>query len=163
MPSDRVGSRHRDQFRDEVYRRPRQLHRRSHRRRGKFDWEASGRFQDFVEPDPSYHGVSYTEAFGPLAFILKARVQGLRDTGACLSPFNAFLLLQGAETLHLRMERHSKNALKVAEYLSSHPDVEWVNYPGLPTSKYYQRAKKYLPGGASALITFGIQGRLRSR
>ena len=90
----------------------------------------SGRFKDFVEPDPSYHGVSYTKAFGPLAFIIKARVQGLRDTGAALSPFNAFLLLQGAETLHLRMERHSENALKVAEYLSSHPDVEWVNYPG---------------------------------
>ena len=85
---------------------------------GKFDWEASGRFPDFVEPDPSYHGVSYTKAFGPLAFIIKARVQGLRDTGACLSPFNAFLLLQGAETLHLRMERHSENALKVAEFLA---------------------------------------------
>jgi O-acetylhomoserine (thiol)-lyase len=125
---------------------------------GKFDWAASGRFKDFVEPDPSYHGVSYTGAFGPLAFILKARVQGLRDTGASLSPFNAFLLLQGTETLHLRMERHSENALKVAEYLSSHADVEWVNYPGLPTSKYYQRAKKYLPTGASSLVTFGIKG-----
>ena len=97
---------------------------------GKFDWEASGRFPSFVEPDPSYHGVSYTKAFGNLAFIIKARVQGLRDTGACLSPFNAFLLLQGAETLHLRLERHSENALAVAEFLSSHPDVEWVNYPG---------------------------------
>ncbi len=115
---------------------------------GKFDWTASGRFKDFVEPDPSYHGVPYTDAFGPLAFIIKARVQGLRDTGAALSPFNAFLLLQGAETLHLRMERHSQNALKVAEYLAGHADVEWVNYPGLPTSKYYQRAKKYLPSGA---------------
>ena len=81
--------------------------------------------------------MSYTEAFGPLAFILKARVQGLRDTGACLSPFNAFLLLQGAETLHLRMQRHSENALAVAEFLAKHPDVEWVNYPGLPTSQYY--------------------------
>jgi O-acetylhomoserine (thiol)-lyase len=125
---------------------------------GKFDWEKSGRFKDFVEPDPSYHGVSYTKAFGPLAFILKARVQGLRDTGAALSPFNAFLLLQGAETLHLRMERHSENALKVAEFLAGHPDVNWVNYPSLPTSKYYQRAKKYLPEGAGALITFGIKG-----
>jgi O-acetylhomoserine (thiol)-lyase len=125
---------------------------------GKFDWEASGRFPSFVEPDPSYHGVSYTKAFGNLAFIIKARVQGLRDTGACLSPFNAFLLLQGAETLHLRLERHSENALTVAEFLSSHPDVEWVNYPGLPTSQYYQRAKKYLPSGASALVTFGIRG-----
>jgi O-acetylhomoserine (thiol)-lyase len=125
---------------------------------GKFDWAASGRFKDFVEPDPSYHGVSYTNAFGPLAFIIKARVQGLRDTGAALSPFNAFLLLQGAETLHLRMERHSQNALKVAEYLAGHADVEWVNYPGLPTSRYYQRARKYLPNGSSALVTFGIRG-----
>ncbi len=125
---------------------------------GKFDWEASGRFKDFVEPDPSYHGVSYTKAFGPLAFIIKARVQGLRDTGAALSPFNSFLLLQGTETLHLRMERHSENALKVAEFLAKHPDVEWVNYPGLPSSKYYARAKKYLPKGSSSLITFGIRG-----
>lgn len=125
---------------------------------GKFDWEASGRFKNFVEPDPSYHGVSYTKAFGPLAFIIKARVQGLRDTGGCLSPFNSFLLLQGAETLHLRMERHSENALKVAEFLSNHPDVTWVNYPGLPSSKYYARAKKYLPKGASSLVTFGIRG-----
>jgi len=85
-------------------------------------------------------------------------VQGLRDTGACLSPFNAFLLLQGAETLHLRLERHSENALQVAEFLSGHPDVEWVNYPGLPTSPYYERAKKYLASGAGALVTFGIRG-----
>ena len=125
---------------------------------GKFDWEASGRFRDFVEPDPSYHGVSYTKAFGNLAFIIKARVQGLRDTGGCLSPFNSFLFLLGTETLHLRMERHSENALKVAEFLSKHPDVEWVNYPGLPGSKYYARAKKYLPKGASSLVTFGIRG-----
>src|SRR5215472_6480914 len=104
---------------------------------GKFDWEASGRFKDFVDPDPSYHGVSYTKAFGPLAFIIKARVQGLRDTGGCLSPFNSFLFLLGTETLHLRMERHSQNALKVAEFLSKHADVEWVNYPGLPSSRYY--------------------------
>ncbi len=125
---------------------------------GKFDWKASGRFPDFVEPDPSYHGVSYTEAFGPAAFIIKARVQGLRDTGACLSPFNSFLLLQGAETLHLRMQRHSENALEVARFLQSHRNVEWVNYPGLPQSKYYERAKKYLPNGAGSLVTFGIRG-----
>jgi O-acetylhomoserine (thiol)-lyase len=125
---------------------------------GKFDWEASGRFSDFVAPDPSYHGVSYTKAFGNLAFIIKARVQGLRDTGGCLSPFNSFLFLQGTETLHLRMERHSENALKVAEFLSSHPDVEWVNYPALPTSQYYQLSKKYLPKGAGSLVTFGIRG-----
>jgi len=125
---------------------------------GKFDWKASGRFADFVDPDPSYHGLSYTEAFGPIAFILKARVQGLRDTGAALSPFSSFLLLQGLETLHLRMERHSQNALAVAKHLESHPGVEWVNYPGLPSSKYYARAQKYMPDGQSALVTFGIKG-----
>jgi O-acetylhomoserine (thiol)-lyase len=126
---------------------------------GKFDWTASPRFKkDFVDPDPSYHGISYTTAFGPLAFILKARVQGLRDTGAALSPFNSFLLLQGAETLHLRLERHSENGLKVANYLETHPGVEWVNYPGLESSKYYARAKKYLPTGQGALVTFGIKG-----
>ncbi len=125
---------------------------------GKFDWKASGRFPDFTEPDPSYHGVSYTEAFGPAAFIIKARVQGLRDTGACLSPFNAFLLLQGIETLHLRMQRHSENALAVARFLEAHPEVAWVNYPGLKSSPYYQRAQKYLPNGAGALVTFGIRG-----
>jgi len=125
---------------------------------GKFDWAASGRFKDFTEPDPSYHGLSYTAAFGPLAFILKARVQGLRDTGAALSPFNAFLLLQGIETLHLRLERHSQNALAVAHHLQKHPGVEWVNYPGLESSAYYARAKKYLPTGQGALVTFGIKG-----
>ena len=109
---------------------------------GKFDWKASGRFADFVEPDPSYHGLRYVEAFGPLAFILKARVQGLRDTGAALSPFSSFLFLQGLETLHLRMERHSQNALATAKHLGSHPGVDWVNYPGLPSSKYYARAQK---------------------
>ena len=125
---------------------------------GKFDWAASGRFKDFTEPDPSYHGLSYVQAFGPLSFILKARIQGLRDTGAALSPFNSFLLLQGLETLHLRMERHSQNALAVARHLEQHPGVEWVNYPGLESSKYYSRAKKYLPNGQGALITFGIEG-----
>ncbi len=129
---------------------------------GKFDWKASGRFKEFSEPDPSYHGVSYTEAFGPLAFIIKARVQGLRDTGACLSPFNAFLLLQGIETLHLRMQRHSQNALTVAKHLQQHPQVAWVNYPGLETSPYYSLARKYLPDGAGALLTFGIRGGLEA-
>ncbi len=124
---------------------------------GKFDW-ASGRFKEFTEPDPSYHGLSYVQAFGPLAFILKARIQGLRDTGAALSPFNAFLLLQGIETLHLRMERHSQNALAVALHLEQHPGVEWVNYPGLESSRYYQRAKKYLPNGQGAIVCFGIKG-----
>jgi len=125
---------------------------------GKFDWAASGRFKEFSEPDPSYHGLSFTTAFGPLAFILKARVQGLRDTGAALSPFSAFLLLQGIETLHLRLERHSQNALAVAQYLQQHPGVEWVNYPGLASSPYHARAQKYLPHGAGAIVTFGIKG-----
>jgi O-acetylhomoserine (thiol)-lyase len=125
---------------------------------GKFDWAASGRFKNFTEPDPSYHGLSYTKAFGPLAFILKARVQGLRDTGAALSPHSAFLLLQGIETLHLRLERHSQNALAVARHLEQHPGVEWVNYPGLESSPYYKRALKYLPDGRGGLVTFGIKG-----
>jgi O-acetylhomoserine (thiol)-lyase len=125
---------------------------------GKFDWAASGRFKEFTDPDPSYHGLSYVEAFGPVAFILKARIQGLRDTGAALSPFNAFLFLQGIETLHLRLERHSQNALAVARHLEQHPGVEWVNYPGLESSSYFARAQKYLPDGKGALITFGIKG-----
>lgn len=124
---------------------------------GKFNW-ANGRFNEFTEPDPSYHGLSYVEAFGPLAFILKARIQGLRDTGAAISPFNSFLILQGIETLHLRMERHSQNALAVARYLEAHPGVEWVRYPGLESSPWHQRAKKYMPNGQGALLTFGIKG-----
>jgi O-acetylhomoserine (thiol)-lyase len=127
---------------------------------GKFDWAASGRFAEFTTPDPSYHGVSYTQAFGPLAFIIKARVQGLRDTGGCLSPFNAFLILQGAETLHLRLQRHSENALAVARRLQKHPQVTWVNYPGLEESPYQALARKYLAEGAGAIITFGIKGGL---
>ena len=124
---------------------------------GRFDW-TSGRFAEFTEPDPSYHGLSFAQAFGPLAFILKARVQGLRDTGAALSPFNAFLILQGVETLALRMERHSANALAVARHLEKHPLVEWVNYPGLSSSHYHARAQKYLATGSGALLTFGIRG-----
>src|SRR5512146_241100 len=125
---------------------------------GKFDWAASGRFKDFTEPDPSYHGLSYTQTFGPLAFILKARVQGLRDTGAALSPFNAFLLLQGIETLHLRLQRHSENALAVARHLEKHPDIAWVNHPGLASSPYNKLAQRYLPKGTGSLLTFGIKG-----
>jgi O-acetylhomoserine (thiol)-lyase len=102
--------------------------------------------------------LSYWDTFGAISFILKARVQGLRDTGAALSPFNAFLLLQGIETLHLRLERHSQNALAVAKHLEGHAGVEWVNYPGLESSKFYARAQKYLPAGQGALVTFGIQG-----
>lgn len=129
---------------------------------GKFDWRASGRFPDFTTPDPSYHGIVYADAFGPLAFILKVRVQALRDVGACATPFNSFLFLQGAETLHLRMERHSENAFEVAKFLHNHPQVEWVNYPGLESSQYYERAKKYLPEGKGALVTFGIRGGLEA-
>jgi O-acetylhomoserine (thiol)-lyase len=125
---------------------------------GNFDWKASGRFPDFTTPDPSYHGIVYTEAFGHLAFIIKARVQGLRDTGAALSPFNAFLLAQGTETLSLRMARHSENALAVANFLKNHPHVAWVNYPGLAEGEQKARVEKYLPKGAGALVTFGIQG-----
>ena len=125
---------------------------------GRFNWDSPRFRAEFTDPDPSYHGLSYTQTFGPLSFILKCRIQGLRDTGAALSPFNAFLILQGIETLHLRMERHSQNALAVARHLETHPGVEWVNYPGLASSTYYARAQKYLPSGQSALITFGIKG-----
>ena len=126
---------------------------------GKFDWAASPRFkEDFVDPDPSYHGVSYTEAFGPLAFILKLRVQGLRDLGAALSPFNAWQLIQGLETLPLRIERHSQNALAVAQWLQDRPEVEWVSYPGLPSHASHETAKATLTGGFGGLVTFGIKG-----
>ncbi|MEE4569366.1 homocysteine synthase [Paenibacillus polymyxa] len=125
---------------------------------GKFDWKASGRFPGLTEPDPSYHGVVYTEAVGPIAYIIKARVQLLRDLGAAISPFNSWLLLQGLETLHLRLERHSQNALKVAQYLESHKDVEWVSYSGLPSHLSYELAQKYLPKGQGAILTFGIKG-----
>ncbi len=124
---------------------------------GKFDW-ANGNFPQFTEPDPTYHGVVYTEAFGPAAFIGKARVHLLRDLGPCLSPFNAFLLLQGLETLPLRMERHSRNALAVAKFLEQHQQVAWVNYPGLPSHPSHKLAKKYYRGGFGALLTFGIKG-----
>ncbi|MGG4500524.1 homocysteine synthase [Paenibacillus polymyxa] len=125
---------------------------------GKFDWKASGRFPGLTEPDPSYHGVIYTEAVGPIAYIIKARVQLLRDLGAAISPFNSWLLLQGLETLHLRLERHSQNALKVAQYLECHKDVEWVSYSGLPSHPSYELAQKYLPKGQGAILTFGIKG-----
>jgi O-acetylhomoserine (thiol)-lyase len=124
---------------------------------GKFDW-SNGRFPEFTEPDPSYHGLVYTQALGPLAYIIKARVQGLRDTGASLSPFNAFLILQGLETLGLRVERHSQNALAAANYLREHPKVAWVNYPGLADHPTYALAKKYLPKGQSGILGFGIKG-----
>ncbi|SCZ09973.1 O-acetylhomoserine (thiol)-lyase [Paenibacillus polysaccharolyticus] len=125
---------------------------------GKFDWKASGKFPGLTEPDPSYKGVVYTEAVGPIAYIIKARVQLLRDLGASISPFNSWLLVQGLETLHLRVERHSSNALAVAEYLEKHEDVLWVSYAGLPSHPSYELAQKYLPRGQGAILTFGIKG-----
>lgn len=125
---------------------------------GSFDWKASGKFPGLTEPDPSYHGVVYTDAVGPIAYIIKARVQLLRDFGAAISPFNSFLLLQGLETLHLRIERHSQNALKVAQYLEQHEAIEWVSYAGLPSHPSYELAQKYLPKGQGAILTFGIKG-----
>ncbi|MGB9662959.1 MAG: homocysteine synthase [Moorellaceae bacterium] len=124
---------------------------------GRFDWR-NGKFPELVEPDPSYHGVSYVETFGPAAYIVKARTQLLRDLGPALSPFNAFLFLQGLETLHLRMERHSSNALQIARWLKEHPRVAWVSYPGLPEHPSFGLAQKYLPRGAGAILTFGIKG-----
>jgi O-acetylhomoserine (thiol)-lyase len=126
---------------------------------GTFDWAASERFkQDFVDPDPSYHGISYTAAFGNLAFILKLRVQGLRDIGAALSPFNSFLFLQGLETLPLRIQRHSENAIAVARWLQTRDEVTWVSYPGLESHPSYRQAKKYLTGGFGGIVTFGVRG-----
>ncbi|TGV16918.1 aminotransferase class V-fold PLP-dependent enzyme, partial [Mesorhizobium sp. M00.F.Ca.ET.186.01.1.1] len=124
---------------------------------GKFDWN-NGKFPGLTTPDPSYHGVVYTEAVGPLAYIIKARVQLQRDIGAAVAPINSFLFLQGLETLHLRMERHSQNALAVAQFLAEHPAVEWVSYPGLEGDANYALAQKYLPKGAGAILTFGIRG-----
>jgi len=124
---------------------------------GKFDWAAGDKFPGLTQPDPSYHGLVYTEAVGPPAYIIKARVQLLRDLGA-LSPFNSFLLLQGLETLHLRLERHSSNALKAARFLEQHEDVEWVSYPGLESHPSHTLAQKYLPNGQGAILSFGIKG-----
>lgn len=127
---------------------------------GKFDW-TNGKFPLIAEPDPSYHGINFVEALEPLgniAYIIKARVTLLRDLGPALSPFNAFLFLQGLETLHLRMPRHSENALAVAQYLEKHPKVSWVNYPGLDSSPEKENVKKYLAKGAGAIIGFGIKG-----
>ena len=128
---------------------------------GKFDWN-NGKFPELTEPDPSYHGLKFVEAFGNLAYILKARVQLLRDLGPALSPFNAFLILQGIETLSLRVQRHSDNALKVAQFLEKHPAVSWVNYPGLPSHPTHALAKKYLRHGYGAILGFGIKGGLEA-
>jgi O-acetylhomoserine (thiol)-lyase len=128
---------------------------------GKFDWAASGKFPLLTEGDPSYHGIKYVDALGPLAYIVKARVTLLRDTGAAISPFNSFLLLQGLETLSLRVEKHVSNAKKVAAFLQEHPSVSWVNYPSLKGNRYYELAQKYLPKGSGAIFTFGIKGGIK--
>ncbi|HUT25050.1 MAG TPA: O-acetylhomoserine aminocarboxypropyltransferase/cysteine synthase family protein [Sumerlaeia bacterium] len=137
---------------------------------GKFDWSAGGKFPEITEPDPSYHGLVLWDAFGlhdkalapGAAYVFKARLQLLRDTGPCISPFNSFLVLQGIETLHLRMERHCQNALAVAQWLEKNPRVAWVNYPGLPSHPNYKNARKYMPKGAGAILGFGIKGGLEA-
>ncbi len=124
---------------------------------GTFDW-SSGKFPEFTSPSPSYHGLNYHEALGPAAYIARIRVEGLRDLGAAISPFNAFQIIQGIETLEVRMQKHSQNALELAEWLSENESVEWVNYPGLPSSKYKALADEYLPNGKSGVVTFGAKG-----
>ncbi|MEQ9617996.1 MAG: O-acetylhomoserine aminocarboxypropyltransferase/cysteine synthase [Deltaproteobacteria bacterium] len=124
---------------------------------GKFPWD-NGKFPGMTEPSKGYHGVRFYETFGDFGYTMKARCEILRTFGPALSPFNSFLFLQGLETLNLRMERHCSNALSVAEFLKDHPAVNWVNYPGLPDSPYYELSKKYLPGGAGSIFTFGIKG-----
>ena len=128
---------------------------------GKFDW-TNGRFPSFVEPDPSYHGLRYVEALGPLAYIIKVRVQLLRDIGAATTPFNSWLFLQGLETLPVRMERHSQNALRIAEFLEGHPAVGWVSYPGLKSHPQHEVAAKYHTHGYGAILGFGIKGGLEA-
>jgi len=128
---------------------------------GRFDWAASGRFPEMVEPDPSYHGIRYVETFGEAAYIVKARVQLLRDMGGCISPFNSFLILQGIETLSLRMRRHCANAAEVVEFLQGHPQVSWVNYPGLEDHPTHELAKRYLDG-FGGMVGFGVKGGLEA-
>lgn len=125
---------------------------------GNFNWLGNSKFPEFNKPDPSYNGIVYAKDIGAAAYIIKARVQLLRDTGAALSPFNSFLFLQGLETLSLRVERHVLNTKKIAEFLNLHPLVSWVNYPGLEDNKYYDLAKKYFPKGVGSIFTFGIKG-----
>ena len=124
---------------------------------GTFDW-SSGKFPEFTSPSPSYHGLNYHEALGPAAYIARIRVEGLRDLGGAISPFNAFQIIQGIETLEVRMQKHSQNALELAEWLSENESVEWVNYPGLTSSKYKALADEYLPNGQSGVVTFGAKG-----
>lgn len=125
---------------------------------GKFDWAASGKFPSLTDPNPSYHGISFTEALGAAAYIVKIRVTLMRDTGSTISPFNSFLFLQGLETLSLRVERHVENALKVVEYLNNHPQVEKVNHPSLPDNPYHQLYNRYFPKGGGSIFTFEIKG-----
>jgi O-acetylhomoserine (thiol)-lyase len=125
---------------------------------GRFDWAASDKFAYLSQPNPSYHGKIFTEAFGDMAFILACRALGLRDLGPALSPFNAFMILTGIETLHLRMERHCSNALAVARWLTDHPRVAWVSYAGLEGDRYHALAQRYMPKGAGAVFTFGLKG-----
>ena len=125
---------------------------------GTFDWAASGKFPSLTEPTAAYHGLTFHETFGDFGFTMKARAVALRDFGPCLAPLNAFLILQGTETLGLRMERHIANAQTVAEFLEGHDKVDWVSYAGLPSSPYHNLAKKYLPKGAGAVLTFGVKG-----
>ncbi|WP_204346940.1 O-acetylhomoserine aminocarboxypropyltransferase/cysteine synthase family protein [Psychroserpens algicola] len=124
---------------------------------GTFDW-TNGKFPEFTEPSAGYHGLVYSEVIGDAAFIAKIRIEGLRDYGGALSPFNAFQIIQGLETLELRIKKHSENALELAQWLQEQPEVNWVNYPGLETSKYKALAEKYLPNGQSGIVTFGVEG-----
>lgn len=129
---------------------------------GKFDWTANGKFPGLTEPDLSYHGISYTRDVGAAAYITKVRVQLLRDTGAAISPFNSFLLIQGLETLSLRVEKHVSNTRKVVNFLSGNPQVSWINYPEIEGNKYHELSKKYLPKGAGSIFTFGVKGGLKA-
>jgi O-acetylhomoserine (thiol)-lyase len=123
---------------------------------GKFPW--SDKYPAITQPSPGYHGMVFSQVFGPLAFIIKVRVEGLRDFGPCMSPFNSFLFIQGVETLKYRMEAHSRHALAVAQWLEKNPAITWVKYPGLPSSPYYELSRKYLPLGQGSIVTFGIKG-----
>lgn len=124
---------------------------------GKFDW-SNGKFPEFTEPSPGYHGLVYHEALGNAAFIAKVRIEGLRDFGGALSPFNSFQIIQGLETLPIRIQKHSENALRIAEWLETRDEVAWVNYPGLKSSRYYEAARHFLPNGQSGIVTFGLKG-----
>ncbi|QSX07938.1 O-acetylhomoserine aminocarboxypropyltransferase/cysteine synthase [Alkalibacter rhizosphaerae] len=128
---------------------------------GKFDWAQNNKFEELTQPDPTYNGVRYTETFGPAAYIVKCRVQLLRDTGAAISPFNAFLLLQGLETLSLRVERHVENTRKIVAFLKDHPKVSWVNYPELEENKYHELCTRYFSKGVGSIFTFGVKGGVR--